>query len=349
MLTTPASSPSQRHKFVLIGLFFLGIATICAFLWWQNQPKYTITITINGHVQEFSTNADTVGAALKDAEVLIDRADRIDPVTQTQLSDGMTITVTKARQLVLDDNGNIQRIYTHESTPYRILDEQGIRLGPNDTFFVNYRPANLSNGRETIRHLQITRAKRYQVLEDNIVIAEGDSTADTIGTLLAELDIPLYIADQFSPGLDQIFSDQVVIHIQRSVPVIIEADGKRIHTRAVGPTINDAVNSAGFPLSGQDYTIPSPNTPLAADLTIQIMRVLETVEEQHKPLPFRTLFYPMPHLTNGQQEVIQIGTEGIQATQVRVRYENGQVVSRIVSVPWIIQPPVHQIIAYGVQ
>ncbi len=341
--------PQRRFYLLFLGLLVIGIAIVGIILWWQNQSNYTVIITINGHIQEINTSAKTVGEAIDDANILIDKADHIEPPLNRPLTDGMTITITKAQQLVLDYNGQIQRVYTHENDPYQILREQNIMLSSNDTFLVNYRPANnISNG-ETIRHLKIISAKRYTIVEDNIVIAEGTSTVATVGALLAELNIPLYVADEITPAVNQPFVDNLTIEIQRSIPITIVADSKRIMTRATGETVYDAINSAGFPLSGQDYTIPNSDTPLQANMVIEIVRVLETVEEQHQIIPYRTLYYPTPELPAGQQEVIQIGIEGLQVTQIRTRYENNQIVSRVQSVPWIVQPPTHQIIIYGIR
>lgn len=349
IISTPSISHRRHYVVLVFGLLILASSIGAGIVWWENQRQYTVTITINGNVQEFSTTVDTVGAALQDANVLIDPADRVEPALESPLADNMTITVTKAQQLVLDYNGEIQRIYTHESNPYRILDEQNISLNPDDQFMVNYRPVDTLNGRENIRHLQVLRAKQFTIIENATIIAQGSSTAATIGALLAEIDIPLYVADLITPSLDQPFEDDLTVEIVRSIPITIEADGKILQTRALGQTVNDAINGAGFPLSGQDYTIPAPDTPLEPSMTIEIVRVLETIEEQRQILPYRTLYYPTPNMANGEQEVIQIGAEGIQVTQVRIRYENGQVVSRTTSLPWVMQPPIYEIIAYGVQ
>lgn len=347
MFNPPSISRRQIFRIVYVVLTIAIVSSAGFIVWQQIQPHYTVTISINDNTRTLNTNATTVGEVLEDADVVIDRADRIDPPLSTRITDNMVIMVTKPRQLVLDDNGTIQRIYTHESNPYQILEEQDVTLNTNDAFLVNYRPASNNGNGDTIRHLQIIRAKSFQAYDGDDLIADGYSTAPTIGDLLAELDVTLYAADRITPSLEQPFNDGLTIEIQRSVPVIIEVDGKRIETRAAGDTVNDAVNSAGFQLSGQDFTIPPSNAQLTPNMTIEIMRVFESIEESYTPIPHRVLYYPNPALSDGEETVIQAGVDGIQVSHTRTRYENNQVVNRVTSGPWIVQPVVHQIVVYG--
>jgi resuscitation-promoting factor RpfB len=342
--------PRVPLRYQLLLMLFL-ILVISAGIFTYQQSQTTIKVDVNGTVYTIETSATTVGGALREADIYLDDADRVQPELETPVTADMTITIQRAHQLVLDIGGNIQRIYTHANSPNAILAEQAIELNPTDQLFVNYLPHSATTTLDDItqlRHLRIVRGKSFTITIDGTVAATGNSTAQTVGELLAEQNIDLYLADRIEPPPLAFLRHDQTISVNRSAPVQIEVDGRVLNTRAVGHTINTVLTAIGLPLSGQDYTIPDASTPFESGMTIRIIRVLEQVERQQEPIPFDTITIPDPTLPTGTTTVVQQGKPGLRETALRIRQEDGYVVSRRTQVPWVIVPPINEIIAYGV-
>ena len=71
------------------------------------------------------------------------------------------------------------------------------------------------------------------------------------------------------------------------------------------------------------------------------------MQVEQSPLAFETQYQPDPDLEIDNQSIIQTGEYGLSAQRVRVRYEDGQEVSRQVENQWISRQPKPRIIGYG--
>ncbi|MBI5931210.1 MAG: DUF348 domain-containing protein [Chloroflexi bacterium] len=334
------------------GLLFLAVLVvgilITIFLVKETFAHTTVAIDINGNVREVRTDAHTVGEALQDAGILIDAADKVTPPLETRLNDKTTITIVKANQLVLEIGGEVRRVYTHSTDPLIILTEQSITLGPKDVLYVDNRPYQPSQtiSKTPPHYLQVIRAKNYTLIDQDQPITD-QSVAHTVGEVLDENHVTLYLADQISPSPNTPLIDGVEIVITRSNPVQISVDGQQLRTRAVGTTVNDVLNMLGFPLLGFDYTIPAENTPFSSDMAIQVVRVVEDFEVEQSPIPFEVVMVSANDLGPDEQRIIQAGVPGVQEARVRVRRENDQIVSRVIQEIWTVVDPIPQIVAYG--
>lgn len=346
---SPSLLARRWVRLSLLGMILIVIA-VAVFVAETIFARSTITIDVNGNVREVRTDARTVQEALQDADILIDEADRVTPPLQTRVNDNMTITITKAHQLVLEMGGDVRRVYTHSSDPLVILTEQGIQLGSKDVLYVDHRlyQPDQSLSKTPPRYLQVIRAKNYTLIDgEHEQPLYGQSVSHTVGEVLEENGVTLYLADQISPSPNTSLTDGLAIVITRSTPVQISVDGQQLRTRAIGATVHDVLNMLGFPLLGFDYTIPAEDTPFSPDMEIQVIRVIEDFEVEQAPIPFEVVMVSAEDLGPDEQRIIQEGVPGVQEIRVRVRRENDQIVSRVVQETWTVVDPIPQIVAYG--
>jgi len=175
------------------------------------------------------------------------------------------------------------------------------------------------------------------------------STASTVGQALSEADITLYLADQVEPELGQPLSPEMDIYLQRSRPVSVNADGRTLHTRTHRERVGEVLADLGIVLTGLDYTNPQLDEPLGEQTAINVIRVSERFLVQQEPIPFQVQLQPDPNLELDSQRLVQDGAAGVRERRIRVRYENGQEVSRIQEDEYVAIPPVTKIIGYGTQ
>lgn len=343
-------------RILMFLLALAGLVAIVTGTYWVYMQMTSVAVTVEIQSEETETithhtRQDTVRAVLDELNVVVDVADRVSPSLDTRLEDGITIRVDKASQLILEINGKAQRIYTHETNPLAILAEHNIDLAPEDQLWVNQQIINRqlasANFTETPQHLKIVHTRQITLVDNgqSEVVTTVDSK--TVADLLYEKNVSLYLADVVVPALDMPVMDKMVVTIQRSVPLHLEADETSFEARAAGTTVGEALNALGLPLVGADYSVPPENTPIVENMRIAVIRVIETIEVEQVVVPFESVEIVDNDLDSDEQRVVQIGEDGLEELRFRVRKENGLVVSRVLQTRWIVREPIPQIVAYG--
>ncbi len=338
-------------------------------LLWYNQTAQPVTIMVDGIPFETRTHRLTVDSVLAQTGIALNPADRLNLAQTSGLPENRTLEISLARpiQLTIDARPDIT-LFTHATTPAEIFAEQGIAISPADDIFVNGElwqpdapiPAEISPPRGNfIRFKNRVEAMRPQPARLTlhravpIHINDGDtartifSTAQTVGEVLLAQNIPLFEGDAITPNLSAPLTPDTTIAIERSVPVEITVDGKRIKTRTRAATVGGVLAQEGIMLVGQDYTRPPEDSPLPAAALIEIVRVKEVLEFRKETTDFETIYMPDTNLEIDRQVVQQPGQQGITKTRTRVRYENGEEAFRQEEETWLAQEPADKIIAYG--
>lgn len=335
------------RRFVLSVVIFFLIAV--GWLVYSRLSQDMVTINVNDQRWDMRTNAKTVQSVLDEAQIDLESTDRLSPALTTPIKDGMQIKIERASQLVLDIDGEITRIYTHETNVLAILEEQSVPLNSSDKLSINHQTIDaslLSNLREKPNHIQIIRAKAYTLNYHGETIA-GTTTALTVGDLLYEENVELFLADEVNLPVTTSVYDTIAIQIITSAPVLVRVDGVEWHTRIIGTTVGDVLTALGLSLTGQDYSIPAEDSSFEENMTIEVVRVVEIIEVEHNPIPYETILVIDEQLSADNQEFIEVGIDGIEETRWRIRQENGEEVSRFMQSQFVIQEPVPQIIVIG--
>jgi 3D (Asp-Asp-Asp) domain-containing protein len=122
--------------------------------------------------------------------------------------------------------------------------------------------------------------------------------------------------------------------------------GSRVIRSSAG-TVGAALAGAGIPLVGLDYSLPAESEALPSDGQVRVVRVSESVQLIQKSIPFETETVSSPDVALGTQEIEQPGQEGLAIARTRIRYEDGQEVSRVVEEESIVRLPQSRIVQTG--
>lgn len=315
------------------------------------RPTQTVPVTIivSGTGYQVNTGSQTVGDVLREFALTLNEGDTVSPMPDTVVSEQMVIQVERARAVTVTVDGAAQSIQTVFTNPSDILKRAGVTVGEKDRIVVD--------GTETealdllvwpvpVTTIQIQRAIAVRIEADGRTIVV-ETTARTVGEALFEAGVTLYLADTVTPGLnDAIVPDQVV-RVVRSNPISIVVDGVTLESRTQGSTVMDALIGAGVVLTGLDYAIPDEMSPLVAGMSVRVIRVSEKVEVEQAVIPFETVYQPDNALELDQKVVIQEGQNGVQQTNIRIRYENGVEVSRSAEESGVARAPINRVVAYG--
>jgi uncharacterized protein YabE (DUF348 family) len=250
--------------------------------------------------------------------------------------------------LLILDGEKVYRLKGAPGTPADALAQAGIRLDAEDRLLLNGKPIApdqpLAQG--DFLTLQIRRA-----LTVTVRTPDGEQTlrsaAFTVGEVLRQAGFQLYASDAFDPPAETPLRAGMTIHYTPARLLTVQVGGQKLRIRSSAETVGTALARAGIPLIGLDSSQPSENEALPADGRIRLIRVSEAVVLAQKSIPFESEFQASANLALDQQEILQPGQPGLSVSRIRIRYEDGQEVSRQTEAETLVRAPQKRIIGYG--
>jgi 3D (Asp-Asp-Asp) domain-containing protein len=168
-----------------------------------------------------------------------------------------------------------------------------------------------------------------------------------VGEALRETGIQLYAADFVDPPANSPVVDGMTINYRPSQELTVTTADGDARIRSSAGTVGTALAEAGVPLIGLDYSLPGESDPLPADGQVRVVRVNESVQLIQKSIPFETETVSSPEVALGTQEIAQPGQAGLAVARTRIRYEDGQEVSRVTEAETVVRPPQNRIVNTG--
>ncbi|MGE5072095.1 MAG: G5 domain-containing protein [Anaerolineae bacterium] len=241
------------------------------------------------------------------------------------------------------DGGLLRIVVTSQRAPEMILTQAGLSLVTGDQLLFNGEAADpaapLSQSEGT---LQIRRT-----VSISINGKEHRTAARTVGAALAERGMELRQADSAAPGNGVFITGPLVVQYAPAREVLIRADGKDYRTLSAAGTVGQALAEAGLPLIGLDFSKPAENEPPPMEGPIQVVRVTESIILAEKSIPFQSEYKQSTEVEVGTEQILQPGVEGLSVSRIRIRYEDGQEVSRQTEAETVVRPPQNRIAARG--
>ncbi len=356
----------------------LGGFALLLLLWggylWSGQP---VSVVVGDQTYPLRIHRLTVEAVLHELRLTPAPEDVITPPVGARLTPNGTVTIKLARPVALEADGQKLNWLTHQEGVGGVLAEAGIEVKLRDEVRVNGVTAKIEDllpeavvpdsrpvdaaGLSVMEHtpwkiissirpepvsLVVYRAIPL-TLNDDGLSSTFYTAQQTVQEALSEQGLTIYEGDRVTPGLDTRLSPGMRIYIQRSIPVMILADGRVIDTRTLPKTVGELLAQEGIALMGQDFSQPEAEHALSPNEVVRVTRVREFFEIEQEFIPFETSWVPDPEMALDRQEVRQRGVTGVIKTRTRIRTENGAEVWRKVEDEWLDQDPNDRIIAYG--
>jgi uncharacterized protein YabE (DUF348 family) len=218
-----------------------------------------ITIHDRGNTKVILSKASTIGNAIADAGIPIDKKDLVEPdVNQKLIATHYQVNIYRARPVLVIDGNIRQKVITPYQTPLQIAASVGIVVYPEDITTIS-RVDDLVSG----AGLQMT-IKRATPFEFTLYgkTSTVRTQAATIGGMLSEKGIKLTKDDRVQPGLDT--------KIVFGLPVKVWREGKQTITTEEPinfeiEKIQDADQPVGY------VNITTPGVPGARNVTYEIV------------------------------------------------------------------------------
>jgi uncharacterized protein YabE (DUF348 family) len=320
--------PVRRVNLFVLLLMLLVALSVAAVGGIYLLRASTVSIVVNGVIHSTRTLQGTVGALLAELQVTLDPQDDLSPSSDTPIRNGMTITIDKAKPVIVDVDGQRRRVMTRAIQPRDILAQAGIAMGEHDVFYVDNAPFKQEQYTNTPGSIQVVRAITIRV-DDNQALTTIQTVQRTVGGALYDAGLVLFVGDSISPAPGAPITEGSQITIRRSVPVTVQVDGRTLTTRTHGQTVGAALAEIGIALVGLDLVTPDISTPVAPDMTIRVIRVTEEdIVTGTTPIGFKQVSKEDPTLPLDTKQVIQTGVEGMIEQRIHIRREDGLEVSR---------------------
>ncbi|MEX2144604.1 MAG: ubiquitin-like domain-containing protein [Anaerolineales bacterium] len=301
----------------------------------------TLTIHADGRSITITTKALTVGGALQGAGIQLGPYDAVHPAVLSLASDGLVVEVQRAGRLLLLANGEVFEDASGERRLAVLLAKWELTLGEGDRLLLAGRTISLDEDlpEGAFISLEIRRAVRVNLEE----VGESTSflsSAPTLGEALAEHGVELRLADRLEPDPETILGKSISVRLDRAKPINIRIGAQRIQLSTSATTVGEVLATAGISLQGLDYSRPAADQALPENGVIRVVRVFETVKLEQEIIPHETDWQADAELEVGVTVVLQPGQDGVAASRVRIRYEDGAEVSRAEESSRVLVEPV---------
>ena len=235
------------------------------------------------------------------------------------------------------DNGKEITITTNETEPIEILNQANFALATNDKLDISGFDQGVG-GTIIINRLNVINVEFGNTINTYSVYSS------TVGDALAEIGLPVGENDQINYSLDAQVESGMVITLMPALSVTLDVDGVATNYAVLNGTVADLLAFAGVSLGADDYTQPSLDTPLGADMYVQVFRVFYQQETRTETIPYKTTKVDDDTLSAGEKKVVTAGANGSAQVTYKVKYVNGVVAEQQKINSVVIQEPVNEVV-----
>lgn len=210
-----------------------------------------VTIYDRGQEQIIITKATTIRAALDQADIELDEADKVEPARDEELiAKTYSVNIYRARPIIVEDGQVRVKVVTAAQSPRSIATEAGVKLYDEDVTDLR-RIDNVVDGGGAGLELQVDRATEFSFnLYGEVFSARTQAT--TVGEMLKEKAVELGPKDGVTPNADTPLTSGLRVHVWRDgkqtitlkQPIKMPVEEVQDHDREIGYR---AVRTPGAP------------------------------------------------------------------------------------------------------
>lgn len=185
-------------------------------------------------------------------------------------------------------------------------------------------------------------------INDNGKLITVKTFKSTVEEVLRENKIATVGQDIITPAKTAALKNIKEIRITRAFPVNVIMGDSTKALLTTKDTVADLLKEAGIELGEKDVVNPPLETKLTAQMAVNITKVLEETITEQAEVPFKSISRPSYNLERGNTSVAQKGKTGISEKLFKVVRENGNIVSKELLQEKVTEPPVDELVDYGV-
>ena len=195
----------QITIFVVVSTIFITVISLAIY----EGNKKSVTLAVNGELQEYKTYANTVGHLLSEQEIEVAEHDIVTPSVNTPVEEGLSIEWEQAKHVAIEIDQEDMSVWTTKKTVGDVLDEVGIELTDHDKVSPEL-SVKLGNKND----ISVEKAYEFTLID------EGEkrkfwTTSTTVADFLSAENIQMNEFDRLEGNKDDLVTPDSVIQIVR--------------------------------------------------------------------------------------------------------------------------------------
>ncbi|MBI4301971.1 MAG: G5 domain-containing protein [Chloroflexi bacterium] len=173
------------------------------------------------------------------------------------------------------------------------------------------------------------------------------TTKTTVAESLKNGDIDVHPGDVVHPKLEAKATAGTHVYIERAQDVLLEVDEQSLSLRTTQPSVDLVLAQQGVQLGPLDRVDPPLTSLIRGPTNIKVTRVSEEWIKEEAVIPHNTIYRADPQLELDQQQVQEVGQNGLRQWISHVTYEDGVETERTKIQEWVEKELTDTVIVYG--
>ena len=238
------------------------------------------------------------------------------------------------------EGSQVTRVESNETDPYGIVAEAGIQLSENDKLILD----DFTVGEDS--RIIVCRASNI-----TFTYADGKTEnlvfAGRVSELIAEKGVVLSDNLVSSVNIKAVVTNNMEVKILNNYELTITVDNEIRHVKSTAKTVGELLEEQKIVLDEDDEVVPSADTPLSNELTIDVLRVEYVTREAEESVPFSSTTKKSSSMLKGTKKITTVGVNGTKTVVYKDRVVNGVVESTEVESETVTKKPVTQVTTIG--
>ncbi|MFP3917794.1 ubiquitin-like domain-containing protein [Lysinibacillus telephonicus] len=243
--------------------------------------------------------------------------------------------------IVINANGEEQKILTHANTVGELLEEKDIAVSKYDkvspslnTKIVSGMTVNWEHAKEVTISVDGNQSKLW-------------TTENKVKNILEEANIEVTEHDKVSLALDAEVGADNKIDIQKAFQLTLVDGLEKRQVWSTSTTVANFLKQQGIQLNEFDRVENDLEAVITPNEKITVVRVEKVTDVVEESIDFAVETKSDSSLLKGKEKVITKGEEGKASRTYEVTKENGKVVKKVLKSEEVIQKPKTEVVAVG--
>ncbi len=253
-----------------------------------------------------------------------------------------TVFAASGETYIVDiyEGSQITRVETTLKDAYAVVEEAKIELSEQDKLILD----NFTAGAQS--EIVICRASKVRFIhaDGNIV---DTVFAGTVAELIESQGVVLSDKLVSSANVKAVVTNNMEVVILNSYDLTINVDGETREVKSTAKTVGDLLAEQNIILDSDDEVVPTAETELSHNLTIDVLRVEYVTREASEKIPFSKKTVKSASMTKGTSKITTKGVDGTKTVVYKDKVVNGEVAETSFVSETVTKNPVTQVTTVG--
>ncbi len=253
-----------------------------------------------------------------------------------------TVFAASGETYIVDiyEGSQITRVETTLKDAYAVVEEAKIELSEQDKLILD----NFTAGAQS--EIVICRASNVRFIHADGNIVET-VFAGTVAELIESQGVVLSDKLVSSANVKAVVTNNMEVKILNSYDLTINVDGETRKAKSTAKTVGELLAEQGIILDSDDEVVPTAETELSHNLTIDVLRVEYVTREATEKVPFSKKTVKSASMTKGTSKITTKGVNGTKTVVYKDKIVNGEVAETSFVSETVTKNPVAQVTTVG--